>query len=92
MQRAEFAAHIHDTWAVRGGDATRAWRLVEVTEPMRSGDFESYSVVFEPDTVAAGQGLVVVEHPVAGRFELFVVAVAERRFEAVVSQPVSASA
>ena len=89
MQRAEFAAHIHDTWSVHPGDATRSWRLVEVTEPVRSGEFESFSIMFEPDIVAAGQGIVVVEHPVAGRFELFVVAVAERRFEAVVSQPVS---
>ena len=89
MQRAGFAAHVHDEWTVRFGDARRTWRLVEVTEPTRTGDFESYSIMFEPDTPAAGQGTVVVDHPVAGEFELFVVAIAAHRFEAVVNQLVS---
>jgi hypothetical protein len=86
MQRALFAPHVHDAWTIRVGDATRTWRLVEVSEPTRTRDFESYSIMFEPDTPAAGQGTVVVAHPVAGDVELFVVAVAANRYEAVVSQ------
>jgi hypothetical protein len=86
MQRAEFAAHVHDTWTARFGNASRAWCLVEVSEPLRTGDFESYSVMFEPDAPAGGQGTVILEHPVAGEFELFVVAVAADRYEAIVSR------
>ena len=89
-QRDDFAKCISDTFRVVG-DRAIDWRLVNVSELPRSGEFERYSIVFETSEPDAAQGIVTLEHTERGATDLFVVALGPGRSAAVVNQLVGAS-
>ena len=96
-QHDDFAKCLSDTFRVVGDHAV-GWRLVSVSELRRTGEYESYSIEFKAPEHDAGhdagqearQGMVTLEHPELGAIELFVVAIAPGRYEAVFNHLVAA--
>ena len=87
-QRDDFAKCVGDTFRVVG-ESPDDWRLLGVSDLQRSGDFESYSIEFHA-AHRGTQGMVTLEHADLGTIDLFVVAVAPGRYEAVFNQLVGA--
>jgi len=79
----DLSNHVGDAFRLAGSPQIE-WRLVHVGELRRSGDFESYSIEFETTPIDGSQGTVTLE--------LFVVAIAPGRYEAVFNQLVGSEA
>jgi len=87
----DFSNHVGDAFRLAGSPQIE-WRLVHVGELRRSADFESYSIEFETTPIDGSQGTVTLEHRELGTLELFVVAIAPGRYEAVFNQLVGSEA
>jgi hypothetical protein len=87
VEHQSFASCHGERFALGNGDATIELTLTDVSARRVSGEFESFSLLFEgPAHPGLPQGLFELTHPSLGLVEIFLVPIADhgiRTYEAV---------
>ena len=79
LSRDNFAAHLHSVFCIQDAQGeAREIELIELRDGRASARQEQFALTFRgPRDRFLGQGMFPVEHPVLGRFDLFLVPVGQ---------------
>jgi hypothetical protein len=78
LDAAQLSAQVGTTVLVAIDGGPVELQIHEVTEPRRAGGHESFSVVLKGSAARIEQSTYAMTHPTLGRFELFIVPIAQQ--------------